>query len=81
MEKETEMTTGSGKDNNVVFVAGATGKVGSRVVRELVKSGFRVRAGVRAVARGQSLLEVCYSCLQCFVLNVVRPYCPGHSCC
>jgi NADPH-dependent curcumin reductase CurA len=26
-------TTGSGKDNNVVFVAGATYKVGSRVVQ------------------------------------------------
>lgn len=33
MEKEEVTTTGSGKDNNVVFVAGATGKVGSRVVK------------------------------------------------
>lgn len=57
VEKEEVTTTGSGKDNNVVFVAGATGKVGSRVVKELVKSGFQVRAGVRAVARGQALLE------------------------
>jgi hypothetical protein len=31
-----------------------------------------VRAGVRAVARGQALLEVCYSCLWFFVLNVER---------
>ncbi|KAG0627969.1 hypothetical protein M758_2G240600 [Ceratodon purpureus] len=57
VERGAEITSGSGKDNNVVFVAGATGNVGSRVVRELVKSGFQVRAGVRAVAKGQALLE------------------------
>ncbi|KAG0570542.1 hypothetical protein KC19_6G169500 [Ceratodon purpureus] len=45
------------KDNKVVFVSGATGKVGSRVVRELLNSGFQVRAGVRDVARGEALLS------------------------
>ncbi|CAM6086535.1 unnamed protein product [Calypogeia fissa] len=45
------------KDNNVVFVAGATGKVGRRVVRELVQLGFTVRAGVRDVEKAQFLVE------------------------
>lgn len=30
-----------------VFVAGATGETGCRVVRELLSAGFSVRAGVR----------------------------------
>ncbi|XP_050233743.1 protein TIC 62, chloroplastic [Mercurialis annua] len=45
------------KDDNIVFVAGATGKVGSRTVRELLKLGFRVRAGVRSSQRAQNLLQ------------------------
>lgn len=45
------------KDDNLVFVAGATGKVGSRTVRELIKLGFRVRAGVRSAQRAGALIE------------------------
>ncbi|OIW08699.1 hypothetical protein TanjilG_03375 [Lupinus angustifolius] len=45
------------KDDNLVFVAGATGKVGSRTVRELIKLGFRVRAGVRNRQRARSLVQ------------------------
>ncbi|KAM5549014.1 protein TIC 62, chloroplastic [Rosa sericea] len=45
------------KDENVVFVAGATGKVGSRAVRELLKLGFQVRAGVRSAQRAATLVE------------------------
>ncbi|CAN1183569.1 Protein TIC 62, chloroplastic [Linum perenne] len=48
---------GDGKSENVAFVAGATGKVGSRAVRELVKLGFQVRAGVRSSQRAQSLVQ------------------------
>ena len=40
----------------VVFVAGATGKVGFRTVRELAKRGYRVRAGVRDVDKGKRCL-------------------------
>nr|CAB3451629.1 unnamed protein product [Digitaria exilis] len=43
------------KEKDLVFVAGATGRVGSRAVRELVKLGFRVRAAVRNVQRASSL--------------------------
>ncbi|KAF9609998.1 hypothetical protein IFM89_019638 [Coptis chinensis] len=45
------------KDENLVFVAGATGKVGSRTVRELLKLGFRVRAGVRSAQRAETLVQ------------------------
>ncbi|WCJ33843.1 NAD(P)-binding Rossmann-fold superfamily protein [Euphorbia peplus] len=45
------------KDDNVAFVAGATGKVGSRTVRELIKLGFQVRAGVRSAQRAQTLVQ------------------------
>ncbi|GFQ03822.1 protein tic 62 chloroplastic [Phtheirospermum japonicum] len=50
--------SGSGqKDGNLVFVAGATGRVGSRTVRELLKLGFKVRAGVRSAQRAESLVQ------------------------
>ncbi|XP_010487816.1 PREDICTED: protein TIC 62, chloroplastic-like [Camelina sativa] len=45
------------KEEDTVFVAGATGKVGSRTVRELLKLGFRVRAGVRSAQRAGSLVQ------------------------
>ncbi|KAK2978351.1 hypothetical protein RJ640_016453 [Escallonia rubra] len=45
------------KDENLAFVAGATGKVGSRTVRELLKLGFNVRAGVRSTQRAESLVK------------------------
>ncbi|XP_071930798.1 protein TIC 62, chloroplastic-like isoform X2 [Coffea arabica] len=45
------------KDGNLIFVAGATGRVGSRTVRELLKSGSRVRAGVRSAQRAESLVQ------------------------
>ncbi|ESQ48005.1 hypothetical protein EUTSA_v10020309mg [Eutrema salsugineum] len=45
------------KEEDLVFVAGATGKVGSRTVRELLKLGFRVRAGVRSAQRAASLVQ------------------------
>ncbi|KAH0847923.1 hypothetical protein HID58_091715 [Brassica napus] len=45
------------KEQDLVFVAGATGKVGSRTVRELLKLGFRVRAGVRSAQRAKGLVQ------------------------
>lgn len=38
-----------------VFVVGATGQTGRRVVQQLRASGFKVRAGVRDVRKAQSL--------------------------
>lgn len=38
-------------------MAGATGRVGSRAVRELMKLGFRVRAAVRNAQRATSLVQ------------------------
>ena len=43
--------------NGVVFVAGATGRVGYRVVRELLLAGFKVRAGVRNVEKAQEMFN------------------------
>lgn len=48
---------GGVKDEGLVFVAGSTGKVGSRTVRELLKLGFRVKSGVRSVQRAESLVQ------------------------
>ncbi|KAD3066516.1 hypothetical protein R6Q59_019260 [Mikania micrantha] len=53
---ETKTKNGE-KDENLIFVAGATGKVGSRTVRELLKLGFNVRAGVRSTQRAESLVK------------------------
>ncbi|KMZ74189.1 Protein TIC 62, chloroplastic [Zostera marina] len=43
--------------DDLVFVAGSTGKVGSKTVRELLKLGFRVRAGVRSLQKGETLIQ------------------------
>lgn len=40
-------SSGGALDNSTVFVAGATGRLGARIVRELLAQGFKVRAGVR----------------------------------
>ncbi|XP_072989693.1 protein TIC 62, chloroplastic isoform X1 [Typha latifolia] len=47
----------SPKADDLVFVAGSTGRVGSRTVRELLRLGFRVRAGVRSSQRAASLVQ------------------------
>eukprot|EP00271_Cylindrocystis_brebissonii_P009285 TRINITY_DN23_c0_g1_i2.p1 TRINITY_DN23_c0_g1~~TRINITY_DN23_c0_g1_i2.p1 ORF type:complete len:935 (-),score=345.12 TRINITY_DN23_c0_g1_i2:1871-4675(-) len=48
------------RDDKLVFVAGGSGRVGSRVVRELVKAGYRVRAGARNVEKLQEVLADVY---------------------
>ncbi|KAH7351606.1 hypothetical protein KP509_19G005700 [Ceratopteris richardii] len=39
-----------------VFVAGAAGNTGKRIVKELLASGYKVRAGVRDLAAGSNIL-------------------------
>jgi len=43
-------------DMKTVFVAGATGQTGSRIVKELLTEGYRVRAGVRNVEKAKQSL-------------------------
>eukprot|EP01025_Chloroclados_australasicus_P006166 TRINITY_DN1200_c0_g1_i2.p1 TRINITY_DN1200_c0_g1~~TRINITY_DN1200_c0_g1_i2.p1 ORF type:complete len:476 (-),score=56.17 TRINITY_DN1200_c0_g1_i2:245-1672(-) len=45
------------RDANTIFVAGATGRLGSRVVRELLSAGFKVRGGVRDQQKAQEFLD------------------------
>ncbi|GBG77158.1 hypothetical protein CBR_g23485 [Chara braunii] len=52
-----ESTRESQRDDGLVFVAGATGRVGVRLVRVLLKLGFRVRAGVRSKDKALPLLQ------------------------
>ncbi|KAK6131905.1 hypothetical protein DH2020_034342 [Rehmannia glutinosa] len=55
--QDSTLSDSGQKDGNLVFVAGATGRVGSRTVRELLKLGFKVRAGVRSIQRAESLVQ------------------------
>ncbi|KAK6159432.1 hypothetical protein DH2020_006746 [Rehmannia glutinosa] len=55
--QDSTLSDSGQKDGNLVFVAGATGRVGSRTVRELLNLGFKVRAGVRSIQRAESLVQ------------------------
>lgn len=46
------------RDESTVFVAGATGRAGVRIVRQLVQQGLKVRAGVRDVPQAQEYLDI-----------------------
>ena len=56
-----EGVTESGETNvNVkkkIFVAGATGNTGKRVVEQLLAKGFAVKAGVRDLEKAKTLLS------------------------
>lgn len=45
-------------DSNTVFVAGATGLTGARVVLELLHEGYKVRAGVDDLEEAQQLAKI-----------------------
>ncbi|KAI5064685.1 hypothetical protein GOP47_0019380 [Adiantum capillus-veneris] len=45
------------QDPRTVFVAGATGQIGARIVQKLLREGFSVRAGVRDLFVAQQLAE------------------------
>eukprot|EP00882_Tetradesmus_deserticola_P023059 GHRQ01025090.1.p1 GENE.GHRQ01025090.1~~GHRQ01025090.1.p1 ORF type:complete len:442 (+),score=188.27 GHRQ01025090.1:105-1430(+) len=46
------------KDPRTVFLAGATGRLGARVLRELLAAGFKVRAGARNVDAAKSNTDI-----------------------
>lgn len=52
----SQQGTSAGPARDVVLVVGATGGVGSRVVRALLQEGTTVRALVRDVAKATELL-------------------------
>ena len=45
-------------DSNTVFVVGATGLTGARVVLELLHEGYKVRAGVDDLGEAQQLTQI-----------------------
>lgn len=45
------------KESQTVFVAGASGRLGIRIVHQLAAAGFRVRAGVRSEEKAERLLN------------------------
>lgn len=54
--RSSSPTPSSGNSNKIVFVAGATGQTGKRVVKELLMQGYEVRAGVRDIAKAKDAL-------------------------
>jgi NAD(P)-dependent dehydrogenase (short-subunit alcohol dehydrogenase family) len=44
-----------------VFVAGSTGRLGARIVRELLGQGFKVRAGVRNADKAETFISIASS--------------------
>jgi len=51
--------------SKTVFVAGSTGRVGARIVRELLQLGYNVRAGCRNVESAQEAIDVAEACECC----------------
>lgn len=47
-----------------IFVAGATGNTGKRIVEQLLAKGFAVKAGVRNVDKAKSILPEANPLLQ-----------------
>lgn len=54
----TGLFRGSKGDPKTVFVAGATGQTGTRVVLDLLSAGFTVRAGVEELQSAESLTDL-----------------------
>lgn len=55
-EETKASSTTTGAQIESVFVAGAAGNTGKRVVKELLSKGFKVRAGVRDVSKAKDVL-------------------------
>ncbi|KAH7352544.1 hypothetical protein KP509_19G051100 [Ceratopteris richardii] len=55
--KEISFSLPRRQDPKTVFVAGATGQIGARIVQKLLREGYNVRAGVRDLFVAQQLAE------------------------
>ncbi|KAL5577201.1 hypothetical protein UlMin_018900 [Ulmus minor] len=56
-EEVREKAEGSGNGKNKIFVAGATGSSGKRIVEQLLAKGFSVKAGVRDVDKAKTTFK------------------------
>ena len=62
-------------DGTTVFVAGASGSTGRRVVRELRRKGLKVRAGVRDVEKARADGLALDEGVELVTADVTRPEC------
>eukprot|EP00798_Chlamydomonas_sp_ICE-L_P012780 gene12780-16037_t len=46
------------RSSDTIFVAGSTGRLGARIVRELLAAGYKVRAGARDVESAQKNVDI-----------------------
>ena len=53
----TEKTEVEANPKKIIFVAGATGSTGKRIVEQLLARGFVVKAGVRDVDKAKTTLS------------------------
>lgn len=65
----TEEVTGNAEEANVnakkkIFVAGATGSTGKRIVEQLLARGYSVKAGVRDLDKAKTALSIDNPALQ-----------------
>lgn len=56
-EEVTEKPRVDGGPKKKVFVAGATGSTGKRIVQQLLAKGFAVKAGVRDLDKARTTLS------------------------
>jgi len=54
-----------------VFVAGATGSTGKRIVEQLLAKGFAVKAGVRDVDKAKTTLSSANPSLQIVIFSTI----------
>ncbi|KAI4365201.1 hypothetical protein MLD38_021208 [Melastoma candidum] len=64
IREETTAETGGAGGKKKVFVAGATGSTGKRIVDQLLAKGYAVKAGVRDLEKGKASLPRDYSDLE-----------------
>lgn len=56
-EERSESSETNANVKKKIFVAGATGSTGKRVVEQLLAKGFAVKAGVRDLDKAKNLLS------------------------